>query len=289
MPGEDHDAGGVSFALPPEVDDWIAAEADRRDEPREDVCRRLVAAAHAVSTDDDASVAVDPVDRDDLESLESQLDAQHEEFTELLEDVRSRVVQVKRETDEKAPADHDHDEYAADADLDGLADDLAEFERRLDAGFENFEEILERLLGRTTDLEDRSTVLANAVLELRDRRRVLAEREEERAAVERLQLAANRLGISTASCEECSADVDLALLTEPECPHCAAAFADVAEKTSFFGSHTLVTGDPPALEGAVETASDQSTAAVFDAVEDDTTSDRQADPAESTREQEESK
>ncbi|RQG98471.1 hypothetical protein [Natrarchaeobius oligotrophus] len=250
MAGEDHQDGGISFALPADVDDWISEEADRRDESREAVCRDMMTAAHAVATGDDHTSVDELVGRDDLESLEGQLEAQREEFRELLEDVRSRVVQVKRETDAKAAVDHDHPSHASDEELADLRDDVEALERRLDAGFGNFEEILERLLDRLDELDARSTTLASTVVDLRDRRDELAANERDSAAVSRLQLAANQLGIRTAACEDCGASVDVGLLTRPECPHCSSSIADVAEKSSFFGSHRLLTGDPPSLESA---------------------------------------
>ena len=270
MASEDND-GGVSFALPADVDDWVADTAERRDESREDVCRRVITAAHAVATDaGEESESAALADVEDLEArLEDRLDDQREEFVELLEDVRSRVIQVKRETDAKAPADHDHAEYADDDDLAALRDDLEDLEGTVDAGFENFEEVLDYVFDRTDDLEERSTVLAKAVVDLRDRWDDFAERERRRAEAERLKLAANRLGIRTAACEDCGASVDIALLTEPECPHCASPFADVAERSSFFGSHTLETGDPPALEGRAESETRSAAEAVFEEIEAD--------------------
>ena len=269
MSSEDDD-GGISFALPGEVDDWLAREASRRDETRDDVCRRLVTAAHAVATDDEIEPG-DLGDFDDLTAVKAQLDAQRDEFVELLEDVRSRVVQVKRETDAKAPADHDHGEYADADDLAALREDLESLEATVDDGFENFEDVLEYLLEERAALEERSTVLATAVLDLREHRDDAAERERRRAAADRLKLAANRLGIRTAVCDACDGAVDLALLTEPACPHCSTAITDVAEKTAFFGSHTLVTGDPPALEGEIDDAVPPTSDEVFDAVEADVT------------------
>lgn len=273
MASEDPDRGGVSFALPPEVDDWLAETADRRDETPEETIRRLLTAAHAVATDDE-DAPVDPnalVDPDDLDRLETRIEAQRAEFQDLLEDVRSRVIQVKRETDAKAPADHDHDSLASagtvdalEADLEALRRDLETAEKRLEAGFDNFEEVLEHLLERAAAIEERATVLGTAVLDLRDGRDDLVQRERRREAVERLKLAANRLGVRTASCDECGDDVDLALLTAPECPTCATPIADVEPKSFFFGSHTLVTGQPPALEGAGVGATTED---AFDAVE----------------------
>ncbi|WP_247000971.1 hypothetical protein [Halosolutus gelatinilyticus] len=265
MASEEHDDGGISFALPAEVDDWVTDAADRRDETRDDVCRRLVTAAHAIATDEEPA----PVGRDDVDDLRAQLDTQRDEFVELLADVRSRVIQVKRETDAKAAVDHDHEEYVAADRFAAVEADLDELEEVVAAGFDNFEDVLEHLLETTDDLETRSGMLARAVLDLRDRRDAIADRERRRAETERLKLLANRLGIREATCDGCESAVDLALLTEPACPHCGESVADVAEKRSVFGSHALVTGDPPALEGRVETAVESTDDDVFDAVEAD--------------------
>lgn len=275
MSSQDHDESGVSFAIPAAVDDWLAEEATRRGETRDDVCRRLVTAAHSVATDGD----LEPADRDDIVELEGKLETHREEFSELLEDVRDRVIQVKREADGKAPADHAHPELPTDDDLEALRADLEGLETTVENGFDNFETILDELLGRTDDLGDRSTLLARAVVDLREQRTAIAERERSRAAADDLKLAANRLGIDAAVCEDCGSNVDVALLTEPECPHCASGFADVAEKSSLFGSPRLVTGDPPALEPG-EGIADESTATVFAAVESEAESnDRESDRA----------
>ncbi|OVE85718.1 hypothetical protein [Natronolimnobius baerhuensis] len=275
----ENDDGGVSFALPAEVDAWVAETAEQRDESREEICRRVVTAAHAIATDDE-SVPVDQRELEDLEEqVEADLESHHEEFHELLEDVRSRVIQVKREADAKAPADHDHAEY--EDDIASMRTDLTDLEDHVSAGFENFEDVLDYLFDQTDDLEERSTVLATAVVDLRDRWNAVAERERRRAAVERLQLAANQLGIRAAACEDCDASVDIALLTAPECPHCASSFADVTERTSFFGSHILETGEPPALEGQARRETQPTSDEVFEELESDaeTTRDRNSRPS----------
>ena len=253
MASEKHEDGVVSFALPAEVEDWIESQADHRDESRSAICRQLLTAARAVVTDEELG---GPADEADVDDLRAQLDAQREEFVALVEDVRDRVVQVKREADAKAPADHDHEAYATDedveridADLDALADELAGLADRVDGGFDNFESILDHLLDETDLLTDRSIALANAIIELREQRASLAARERRRAAADALKLAASRSNVRSADCGDCGTSVDVALLTRPECPHCAASIADVERRGSILGSHTLVVGEPPALPG----------------------------------------
>ncbi|WP_226479569.1 hypothetical protein [Natrinema amylolyticum] len=265
MSSQDRDDGGVSFALSAEVDDWVAEEAARRGETRDDLCR-LVTAAQRVATDDDLELT----DRDDLIALRGQLEAQREEFTALLEDVRDRIVEVKRDANEKAPAEHDHPDHPTDDDLAALRGELAALERTLDDGFDNFETVLEDLIAETDALADRSALLARAVVDLREHRDERATRKRNRAATDDLKLASNRLGIRTAACADCSASVDIALLTAPECLYCASGFTDVEERSSIFGTHRLVTGEPPALEGRVESADESPPDAIFGAVEAET-------------------
>ncbi|WP_076145007.1 hypothetical protein [Natrinema saccharevitans] len=246
MSSRNHDDRAVSFAVPDEADEWLADEAARRGESRDEICRRLVTAAAAVATDDDLELA----DRDELAAVRGQLATHREEFEAHLDDVRERVIQVKREADAKAPADHDHAGYPTDGDLAAVRADLETLGETVDRGFENFETVLEDLLGDVDDLAERSTLLAAAVVDLRERDDDRADRRRRRAVTDDLKLAANRLGVRAATCEDCGSSVDIALLTAPECPHCGNAVTDVAERASIFGSHRLLTGDPPALEGS---------------------------------------
>jgi len=189
--------------------------------------------------------------------------ALEDDVDEKIQDVRDRVLQVKREADRKAPAEHHHEEMerrvaATDERVGDIASALEDLQGRLDAvessvdeGFENFEEILDYLTETTDDLDAKTQTLATALLDVRDGVRQLAEGRD--AAVDRLAAQANRKGVREAACGDCGASVDVALLRNPSCPHCGAAFSRVEPKSGWFGSHTLKTGDqPPALEPSDE-------------------------------------
>ena len=288
MVSDDQEERSISIALPADVRDWLEDEADRRDVPREQFCRQLLTAVRTVEADDSLA-PLEPTSETETvghwgaaerESLRDAIADQREEFIDHVEDVRRRVVELKRELDRKAPADHGHEAYASTAAVTDLEADVEALEDSVDAGFENFESILEHLLETAEELERRSTTLATAVIDLRDRRDALAARERRRAETDRLKLAANRLGIQNARCESCSTAVTVALLTEPACPHCDATYADVAEKASFFGSHTLETGEPPALQPATEAAVDTGDdGSVFEAVKTNASSKPESDAA----------
>jgi len=276
MASEEH--VDVSVRLPPDLEEWLDQQAADTERSREDVMREIVAAYRSVAEDGTSSVLTeDDVEGyatqdalDDLEERvaeeestlseladrvaddEAALDDYREAVEEQLDDVRKRVVQVKRGADAKAAADHEHDELAER--LDAVEDDLvdvrsavADVEDDLDAGFENFEDVLEYLTDTTDDLNAKTGTLARVLVDLRSEVKRLSARASRRAEVEALQLAANREGVKRANCGECESSVDVSLLTEPECPNCASTFGDVEKRSGIFSSNRLVTGDPPAL------------------------------------------
>jgi predicted Zn-ribbon and HTH transcriptional regulator len=241
----------VTVGLGPDLADWLDDAADGRD--RDAVLRDLLVAYR--------SAAADGADVPDPADLADRLNEQREEYRDLVEDVRDRVIQVKRETDRKAPADHDHPELAeavaaTEARLSEVESELGAIRSSVEdveSGFDNYEDVLEYLVDAADDVEGDLDVLANAVLDLRETTREVATRAGARSEAARLKRAANQLGITAADCEDCGNGVDVALLSGPECPHCRATFADVEAGSGFFSSNTLVTGDPPAIEGGVGT------------------------------------
>jgi DNA repair exonuclease SbcCD ATPase subunit len=191
---------------------------------------------------------------EDLQALERRVEELEERVEKDVEDVRERVVQVKREADKKAPTDHDHDELAERvedlaAEISATAEALEQTESRLDGGFENFEEILERLLDRTDALEDDVDTIGAALRSMRSTLDTVAERERRRARADHLKTTAAERGVRTAKCEDCSTTVDVAMLSEPACPTCGADFHSLDANPGFFGTSILETGRRPALEG----------------------------------------
>ncbi len=243
--------------LPDDLEAWIAERAAADGDSRADVVRRLMTAhrlldehpdrldAAAVSDFDDGAAGGPSATASGIDDLDARVDELAGRVEELeaaldgkIDDVRQRVIQVKREADTKAPADHDH----------------PTIERRIDEGFGNYEEILEHLMERTEALEseadDRSAKLrsvANSVVDLRRRVAGIEDAIEERAAVAELRETANRRGISEAACESCGGSVRIGLLDEPACPHCESSFEGV-ESRGWFTSNQLTVGSRPALE-----------------------------------------
>ncbi|MCO8243341.1 MULTISPECIES: hypothetical protein [unclassified Haladaptatus] len=263
---ESEDVGHVpAVELPEPISQWLDETADELGCSRQRLRSELFT-THRTLHEEDVS--------------DERLDELHDEFMEKLTDVRERVVQIKRETDGKAPADHEHDDLRNELDgfrtelfelrkavnaedgsdvaidelvdeLDALSERVADNRERLDSGFENYEEVLEYLTDTTDELDERLDVLARALVSIRDQTRTLAARSATQAATAELARTANRHGVTSAKCGDCEGSVTIALLTEPSCPHCGATFEDVEPKEGFFGANWLVVGRPPALEGDV--------------------------------------
>lgn len=263
MASEEH--VDLSVQVPPELGQWLHDQADQQGVPPDALLEQLLSAYRTVSAANDGGVSDPSALLDGRDGgVDDRLDEQREEYVDLIQDVRERVVQVKHETDRKAPADHTHEEVVARLDelttaverLDDLDGEVAELDEavaavsaELDAGFENYETILRYLSDTTEEIDGKLTTLARLTVDLREEVARLAATEARRASVDALKLAANREGVERASCEECSTTVRLGLLTESACPHCASTFTDVRANDSFgpFGSHRLLTGGPTAL------------------------------------------
>ncbi|WP_436931301.1 hypothetical protein [Halosimplex halobium] len=282
MASESSDDAGVSVSLPPDVEAWLDRKAADLGVDREAVVVQLLAAYRAAEEFDDADVAAALGGRDvedevrdavadrlpDIaeavaervdaggdvdaveEGLSAEIDRVESEFTDKIQDVRERVVQVKREADGKAETDHTHPEFdefstavddlesslaALESRVDEAADDAAAAEERVDALDDRVSEI-ERATDRLDEVEERLRTVAWVVSDLREAEQA---RSSGTSAIDRLKATAAELDVDRAVCENCSQAVDIALLHEPKCPHCDATVSDVALPGGLFGKPKL--------------------------------------------------
>jgi len=265
-------AGEQITGLPEVLREWVFAHAEETGRPPEEVLARAVTLwrlldEHEGSLPDPESLTDGAIDAGSdgaapdaarLDLLEDRVDELDADLDEKIADVRSRVVQVKREADAKADDDHDHPELreaaeSADADLAeevaALGDDLDDLEGTFEAGFANYEDVLEYLTDAADEHDAKLSALARAVADLRTRVSAMETEAATRRAAADLKAEANRHGIATAACDSCGSTVRVGLLSAPECPHCGATFDAVEPASGFFGSASLTVGDRPALEG----------------------------------------
>lgn len=275
---------GVDADPPDAVLEWLNAVAAERGLSETELLRSLLAGEGGPSGG--GGRPDEGVDPKDLERVER-------EFREHVEDVRERIVQVKRETDGKAPADHTHHEL--ESRLEQLGQEIGTLEgavnrldERLSAGFENYEEILTYLTETTESLDRKLGRLASAVIDLRERVGDAARAEVRRTALAHLTDTANRHGVEKARCDDCGEIVHVGMLVAPECPHCDSSFSGLEPKRGFFRSSVLHTGTRPALEAGAEVGEDG--AASLEAMVEDAASGGEApttfDPTESTEKSE---
>jgi len=174
--------------------------------------------------------------------VDDELTTVEAEFTDKLDDVRDRVIQVKKETDRKAPAEHDHPDLVDRLntlanDVEAVRDDLDDLRADLDGQFDSQEERLDEVDETVWDLQDKLETVAYVVRDLRDS----GELENKRAAsVDAIKQAAAREDLDRARCEACGEGVEIGLMTGPECPHCEATVTDVRPGEGLFGKPMLV-------------------------------------------------
>jgi len=264
MSSESTDDGGVHVELSADLDEWLTEQAETLGVPREAVMEQLLAAYMTAADSDegmddilqpsadelDAVVAATVDEKlngsveaatesavsahipDIVDTVERQLaerfDALEADFQTKIEDVRERVVQVKREADAKAPADHGHEEFDR---IDALTQEIEDIEAELAAlrgdvteSLETENERVADIDSRLDDVEDKLTRVAWVVSDLRDDQ---GGRDQNQKAVDRLKRAAAQENISTARCSNCDEQVEIGLLTDPQCPHCNTTVSDV--------------------------------------------------------------
>lgn len=247
----------VSTTVSESLDEWLEERVESAGFDREELLRQLLAAYREATETGDGSV--EAIVKSETARLAEKQETLEAEYREDLADVRERVVQVKRETDEKAPASHDHSDLreqatVAAAEADALQESVEDLHSRVERGFDNYEEILEYLTETTDELETKVDTLAEAMLDVKERVESRDGRRAAREATDELATEANRLGVRTGNCEECGQSVDVALLSAPNCPHCASTFSGIEKNqglSGLFGTSTLRVGDRPALDGAV--------------------------------------
>jgi hypothetical protein len=260
-------SGEHAGALSEELDRWLERTAEREGVDRGTLVERAVAAYRLVEEADDPAGAEfgggevgqeQSALRAEVDALVDRVADVEDDLDEKIDDVRSRVVQVKRETDARAGADHDHPALdaridAATADAAAAAEAVSDLDERVDRGFENFEEVLNYLCDERDELDRKAAGLASAVVDLRRRTAALEREADARATLDDLRREASRNGVTRGDCGDCGETVHLGLLGDTACPHCGAGLAGVDPGGRFFGSARFVADDRPEPDDAEPT------------------------------------
>lgn len=241
MASEPSDGDTASVSVPEELDGWIDEQAESLEMDRGELLRRLLSAYRDVTTAGDGAPAPDSA----VASLAERVETLEATFESQLDDVRRRVVYVKRAADGKAPADHDH---AAFDSLDDLADRTAALEdettaleRSVDdlrAAVDDLREESDATADDLAEVDEKLTRLARVVVTLRDDRGEVTDRSADR--LPELKRLAARKGYGHAECAACGRTVYLSVVPEAACPHCGAPFDDIAERGALRNRPTLV-------------------------------------------------
>ena len=269
MASESREDPAVGGDAPTELDEWLDEQAATLGVSRDQLVTPILSSYHAAATLDgelDAAGLLD-LEADDFvevedavadaveeqvesrlddvveerveaaldERFETELDDLDSEFQAKIDDVRERVIQVKKEADGKAPKAHTHEELAAVEALDARVNDLAtelaavreELTDRLDDVQTHLDEREDAAAELTERVDDAAEKLNRVAWVVSDLKEETAGRDAYEQAVHRIQRAAAQEGVSTATCERCGDSVQIALLNDPECPHCQATVSDV--------------------------------------------------------------
>lgn len=267
-PGGEHE---ISVTLSPPLREWIAERSSALGIPQAELLEELLAAHRDVAErDGDVSAAlseladietavdtalddrIDPDSTDgletELEDVRGQVDDIDAKLTNHVEDLRSRILQLRDAVSERATADHSHEELQALEDrLETISTEIDEIDERTDSIDETLW-WLSTEIGSSNDrletIEGRLNRVARAVVAIKRHREA---RDADAQAVTEIKKAANLLGASSAECAGCSDVVQIDLLTEPFCPHCDRRLYGIEESESWrgwFTKPTLTTEEP---------------------------------------------
>jgi chromosome segregation ATPase len=254
MDTESTEGGKLSVTLPPPLEEWVDERAELLGVDREELLVQVLSAYRATadldgdiaSQADNAAVEervreelddrLDRRDRD-VETVQRRVDDLEDNLEEDLEALRSRVIQLRDALRNRAMEDHTHEEIP---DLTDRVDDLAS-----DLGDPSVAELEDSLATAETKLD----TLAGVVVRLQ--RRDADDGTESDRTLDRLRRAANRKGVTEASCPDCEQSVSVPLLTDPACPHCGAEVRDVTT-TGIILTRAKLTGPESSEEGSDE-------------------------------------
>lgn len=244
----------LSVTLSPRLSEWLEERAATLGVDRETLLVQLLEThREAADLDDDLAMLLSEAsadaDRERLEEIDSRVDAVDTALSEHVEDLRSRILQLKDAVNSRSPGEHDHPE------IDVLAERVTKLSSEFDgvtSELDTLSDDFEATDGHLETLETKLHRLARVVLELKRQSESATESVE---PLDRLRRLANESGTTAADCGNCGERIQVALLTEAACPHCAHEFEDIEHPTSIlrpFARPKLVASTPELPEAPDE-------------------------------------
>ncbi|QZA87865.1 hypothetical protein K0C01_08650 [Salinarchaeum sp. IM2453] len=251
-----------TVTLPEELDQWVTEKASQQEMDSDAYLQLLLQTHKQLLEEGNSPTAVS--DQQFQQTIQDLRSSQQE----LINDLRDRITEVKLESEQKAPNHHEHSHHQhelkditsdiedGEERVDGHATDMTQVRSNLDDGFNKYEKTLITLLEQTDNSIEKSKVLGESLLELRELLDPAVKKYAQQDLLSDIMKTANRQNITKARCAECGSKVQLSQLTTPQCPYCSSRFVDVESKqhvTGLIRRPTLVTSGRPALVSA-ETA-----------------------------------
>lgn len=252
----------LSVTLSPPLSEWLEERADALGIDREALLVQLLGTYRAAADIDEEEFetllsgvdgdSASTVSQDDLEELDGRIEGLETDLSENVEDLRSRILQLKDAVESSAPVDHDHPEIDSLSKRVGkLSTEVQAVQTDLDDAVSDLEDVssdVESMDERLETFETKLDKLARIVVALRRQAGDLSGSTE---ALENIRRVANRNGTTTANCQACNEPVQIGLLDEAACPHCQHEFDDIEYPSSILGrfkSPTLIRDDAPSEE-----------------------------------------
>lgn len=268
MASESSEGARISVEVPPPLEEWLSRQAERSGVEREEVLVGLLGAFREATEEGNSDVEA-LVDGRVGPLVDQRLRQFDEDLERKLDDIRHRVVQLKKEVDGKVAEDRFEslaeqvDELGEqvrelDEALWGLdTETLSDHEDRLDeleASLQTRTETAVKLDDRLDDVESKLTRVARVVVALRKEREESSGAGTDRTETDgvpelrtspdetllEIKRQAAREGITSAACGACGETVELSVLPESACPHCGAAFGGLDGRGGMFSSPRLV-------------------------------------------------
>lgn len=231
----------LSVPLSPPLSEWLDDRAAALGVEREELLVQLLGAYRATAETDpddltelisaelDATRTEPAVDPAEIDDIETRLETVDTALSDHVEDLRSRILQLRDAVEESAPEDHGH------AEIETLGDEVERLSNDIEtvrADVDELSSAIESTEGDLRSVESKLDRLARVVLGLKRR----ADRETEtEERLERLRRLANERGLTEADCGDCGERLRIGLLSEAACPACGHDFDGVEPSESLLG------------------------------------------------------